>query len=37
MGRFSDGMHDIYCYALLREVALITRDIEEGDYKDDNE
>lgn len=36
MGRFSDGMHDIYCYALLREIALITRD-REGDYEDDIE
>lgn len=36
MGRFSDGMHDIYCYALLREVALITRE-QEGDYEDDIE
>jgi len=38
MGIFSDGMNDIYSYALLREVALITRDIEDKDGdKDDNE
>lgn len=36
MGDFSRGIHDIYGYALLREVALITKEYE-GDYKDDNE
>ena len=36
MSNFSDGIRDIYAYALLREVALITREYE-GESKDDNE
>ena len=36
MSNFSEGLKDIYSYALLREVALITKEYE-GEYKDDNE
>ncbi len=36
MSNFSDGIRDIYSYALLREVALITREYE-GEREDDNE
>ena len=36
MSNFSDSVHDIYAYALLREIALITREYE-GNYEDDNE
>ena len=36
MSDFSDGIRDIYAYALLREVALITQEYE-GEHKDDHE